>query len=60
MQAPLKQSALSDSGHQQMVNGRAAASGEKRMELSEQIAWVMGAFAAHFGSITPDFGVGTS
>jgi len=31
--------ALSASGHERMVNGRAAASGEKRMDLSEEIAW---------------------
>ena len=34
--APL---ALSASGHERMVNGRAAASGEKRIDFSEQIAW---------------------
>jgi len=39
MQAPLKPPALSVSGHERMVNGRAAASGEKRMDLSEEITW---------------------
>jgi len=34
--APL---ALSASSHERMVNDRAAASGEKRMDLSEEIAW---------------------
>jgi len=34
--APL---ALSASGHERVVNDRAAASGEKRMDLSEEIAW---------------------
>ena len=32
-------STLSASGHERMVNGRAEASGEKRMDLSEEIAW---------------------
>ncbi len=31
--------ALSASGHESVVNGRAAASGEKRIDLSEEIAW---------------------
>jgi len=31
--------ALSASGHERVVNDRAAASGEKRMDLSEEIAW---------------------
>ena len=31
--------ALSASGRARMVNDRAAASGEKRMDLSEEIAW---------------------
>jgi hypothetical protein len=31
--------ALSASGHVRMVDGRAAASGEKRMDLSEETAW---------------------
>ncbi len=31
--------ALSASGHTRMVNGRAAAGGEKRMDLSEEITW---------------------
>jgi hypothetical protein len=31
--------ALSASGHETVVNDRAAASGEKRMDLSEEIAW---------------------
>jgi len=35
----LESLALSASGHERMVNGRAAASGEKRMDLSEEIAW---------------------
>ena len=30
---------MSASGHERMVNDRAAASGEKRMDLSEEIAW---------------------
>ena len=37
--ARLEPLALSTSGHERMVNGRAAASGEKRIDLSEQIAW---------------------
>jgi len=39
MQAILKPTASSTSGHKRMINGQAAASGEKRMELSEGIAW---------------------
>ncbi len=39
LQAGLEPLALSASGHERMVNGRAAASGEKRIDLSEQIAW---------------------
>ncbi len=31
--------ALSASGHERVVNDRVAASGEKRMDLSEEIAW---------------------
>ena len=31
--------ALSASGHERMVNSRAAASGEKRIDLTEEIAW---------------------
>ena len=38
-QARLEPLAVSVSGHERMVNGRAAASGEKRMDLSEEIAW---------------------
>jgi len=38
-QARLEPLALSASGHERMVNGRAAASGEKRIDLSEEIAW---------------------
>ncbi len=30
---------MSASGHESVVNDRAAASGEKRIDLSEQIAW---------------------
>src|SRR5271157_4360970 len=37
--ARLEPLALRASGHERMVNGRAAASGEKRIELSETIAW---------------------
>jgi|GEM_PF-1079721 len=37
--ARLEPLALSASGHERMVDGRAAASGEKRMDLSEEIAW---------------------
>jgi len=37
--ARLEPLALSASGHEGAVNGRAAASGEKRIELSEEIAW---------------------
>jgi hypothetical protein len=32
--------ASSASGHERMVNGGAVASGEKRMDLSEEIAWL--------------------
>ncbi len=39
MQALLKPLALSASGPERMVNGRAPASGEKRMDMSEEIAW---------------------
>ena len=38
--ARLKPLALSPSGHEGMVNGWAAASGEKRIDLSEEIAWI--------------------
>src|SRR5208282_5350101 len=38
-QARLEPLAVSVSGHERMVNGRAAARGEKRMDLSEEIAW---------------------
>jgi len=38
-QALLELVASSASGHERMVNGRAAASWEKRMDLSEEIAW---------------------
>ena len=38
-QARLDPLALSASDHERMVNGRAAASGEKRMDSSEEIAW---------------------
>ena len=31
--------ALSVSGHQRVVNDRAEATGQKRMDLSEEIAW---------------------
>ena len=37
--ARLEPLALSASGHKRMVNGRAVASGEKGMDLSEGIAW---------------------
>ena len=37
--ASLEPLALSASGHERMVTGRAAASGEKRIDLSEEIAW---------------------
>ena len=37
-QALLERLALSASGHERMVNGWAAASGEKRIDLSEAIA----------------------
>src|SRR5208337_2634951 len=37
--ARLEPLALSASGHVRMVDGRAAASGEKRIDLSEEIAW---------------------
>jgi hypothetical protein len=36
---PFRALALSAYGHERMVNGRAAASGEKRIDLSEAIAW---------------------
>ena len=39
-QARLEPLALSASGHEGMVNGWAAASGEKRIDLSEEIAWI--------------------
>jgi len=45
--ARLEQPELSGSSQERMVYGRAAASGEKRMDLSEEIAW--------FGNI-PNFG----
>ena len=38
-QARLEPLALSASGHERMVNGCAATSGEKRIDLSEGIAW---------------------
>ncbi len=38
-QARLERLALRASGHERMFNGRAAASGEKRIDLSEEIAW---------------------
>src|SRR5271157_6294916 len=38
-QARLEPLALRASGHERMANGWAAASGEKRIELSETIAW---------------------
>ncbi|MGA2706374.1 MAG: hypothetical protein ABSH35_35595 [Isosphaeraceae bacterium] len=38
-QAGLEPLALSAFGHQGMIHGRAAASGEKRIDLSEGIAW---------------------
>ncbi len=37
--AHLEPLALSASGHARMVNGRAAASGEEQIDLSEEIAW---------------------
>ena len=37
--ACLEPLALSASGHERMVNGRAAASGEKRIDLPEENAW---------------------
>jgi hypothetical protein len=37
--ACLEPLALSASGHERMVNGRAAASAGKRIDLSEEIAW---------------------
>ena len=37
-QARLEPLALSASGHERMVNGRAAASGEKKIDLSATIA----------------------
>ena len=48
-QALLELAALSASGHERMVNGSAAASGEKRMDLSEEIAWFSNIL--HFGDI---------
>ena len=36
-------------GHERMVDGRAAASGEKRMDLSEEIAWFVNML--NFGDI---------
>ena len=36
--ARLESLALSASGHERMINGRATASGEKRIDLSEEIA----------------------
>src|SRR5208337_313603 len=38
-QARLKPLVLSASGHERMVNGRAAARAQKRMDLSEEITW---------------------
>jgi hypothetical protein len=38
-QARLERLALSASGHEGAIQGRAAASGEKRIDLSEDIAW---------------------
>jgi len=38
-QARLGPLALSASGHERTVNARAAASGEKTIDFSEQIAW---------------------
>ena len=38
-QARLEPLALRAPGHERMANGWAAASGEKRIELSETIAW---------------------
>jgi len=38
-QARLQPLALSVSGHEGVIQGRAAASGEKRIDLSEEIAW---------------------
>ena len=38
--ARLEPLALSASGHERMINGRATASGEKRIDLSEDIAWL--------------------
>ena len=37
--ARLEPLALRASGHERMANGWAAASGEKRIDLSEEIAW---------------------
>ncbi len=37
--ARLEPLALSASGHERVVNDRAKASGEKRMDLSEENAW---------------------
>jgi len=39
LQARLERLALSASGHERMVNGWAAASGKKRINLSAGIAW---------------------
>ena len=38
-QTRLERLALSASGHERMVKGQAATSGEKRIDLSEEIAW---------------------
>ncbi len=40
---------MSVAAHERMVDGRAAASGEKRMDLSEEIAWLGNML--HFGDI---------
>ncbi len=47
--ASLEPLALSASGHERMVGGRAAASGEIRMDLSEEITWFGNIL--HFGDI---------
>ena len=39
MVGPFRALALSASGHEGMVNGRAAASEEKRIDLSEETSW---------------------
>ena len=39
LQAGLKPLALSASGHERMINGRAAASGGERIGFSAGIAW---------------------